>query len=155
MRMLDDHAKRIIREPNPDARSLAEELYTLLTRRVKLLHHGPVEFNNTTTDPGLVLRDYSAAPVMVKLDGADGVQTLAAHYAVPLLGVVVASLGDNQYTVQLFEHGLDEDATGTVTAVRQTPPAGTSAVSDKAIVLRIPNGFDDDDEPVYDYLFGL
>ena len=149
--MLDDHADRLLREFAGDVGELAHELYTLLTSHVLARHFGNVEFNNTTTDPSLTLRNYSDAQVMVKLDGMDGVQTLSTFYAVPIFGEVLENLGSNSYSVALTEYGEDEDVTATVTATRMTPPATTHAVGDRVVVYRLPDGFDDDGEPVFDY----
>jgi hypothetical protein len=116
------------------------ELYTIFTSTLKLLHRGEVEFFNPGTGPALKLRS----------DAGD--VNFSNRFAVPIIGIVTAVGASNTYTVDLYELGVDDDATEEdVTVTRLVPPAGSYSVGDHILVLRLPDGVNSSGEPAWVY----
>jgi len=150
MGLLKDEAIRLLREKWPNASMLAEELFAILNSDLPTGIDGPLTIDNQSPDqPALIIRQFGDSPIdiVVQRPGQPGglpseedqetVSPAEPTTTTTISGGGGAAPGQGVsgtgavYQVALYEQGLAQDSTRTVTVTQlqidagDTIPAGT------------------------------
>jgi hypothetical protein len=146
--MLSSQRWRLLKE-RFTIETLCEELWTMFGPDVPLSHNGPVELTKSGNNPFLTLGDFETGDILINIKGAGGasigdivieddelkfvpeggetpdVAVVNGGGAIP--GTVVSNSG-TVYQVSIFENGITQAATQTVSVTHRSISASSDPV---------------------------